>query len=250
MNIIRTDLLLKIDSIDHGFFTREEGESTGAFESLNVGFGRGDDDENVIKNRKKIAENFSVDISRLVILNQQHGDEVHFIDESNVSNYEFKDPKQAMSIEGDAIITNQKGLLIGVNTADCAPILLCDNVAKVVGVIHAGWRGTLGGVIEAAFKKMKVLGCKNIFASIGPCIQKRSFEVGKEIFEKVERKYITVIGEKAFFDMQLYILEKLLKLGAKTVSKINADTFTGNEFFSYRRQDGTCGVQFSGIVIK
>jgi len=250
MNIIRTDLLSKIDFIDHGFFTRDGGESEEQFDSLNVGFERGDDDTNVIKNRTIIAENFGIDVSKLIILHQMHGKDIHVIDESNLNKYEFKDPKQAMSIEGDAIITNQKGVLIGVNTADCAPILLVDPVAKFIGVIHAGWKGALGGVIEATFEKMKSLGCKNIYSSIGPCIQRRSFEVGNEITDEVDRKYITVQNERLFFDMQFYILEKLLKLGSKTVSKINMDTFTNSEFFSYRRQNGNCGVQFSGIIIK
>ena len=70
------------------------------------------------------------------------------------------------------------------------------------------------------------------------------------MYGKIDRKYLTTLGEQSFFDMQFYILEKLLKLGAKTVSKINIDTFSNNDFFSYRRQNGTCGVQFSGIIIK
>lgn len=250
MNIIKTDLLSKIDFIDHGFFGNEGGLSEGDFESLNVGFGRGDSDENVVKNREIIAKNFGVSVSRLVLLNQKHESTVHVIDKKNVGAYEFKDPKQASSIEGDAIITDQKGLLIGVNTADCAPILLADETAKFIGVIHAGWKGAVGSVIENTIDTMKSLGCKNICASIGPCIQRISFEVDGELADLVGRKYLTIAGDRTFFDMQYYILEKLLKNGAKTVSKINCDTVTNNEFFSYRRQHGTCGVQFSGIIIK
>ncbi len=250
MNIIKTDALSKIDFIDHGFFGNQGGVSEESFESLNVGFWRGDKEENVIQNRTLIAESFGVDVSKLIILNQKHEGTVHVIDKKNVSKYEFKNEKQAATMEGDATITNLPGLLIGVNTADCAPILLADPAAKYVGAIHAGWRGAIGSVIENTIEKMKSLGCNNIITSIGPCIQKISFEVTDDITDQVERKYITTVKDKSFFDMQYYILEKLLKCGVKTVSKINLDTVLNEEFFSYRRQNGECGVQFSGIIIK
>ena len=250
MNIIKTDLLSNVGFVDHAFFNRHGGVSTGNFESLNVGFKRDDNEDNVIRNREIVAEQFNVSLENLVILNQVHGDKIHVIDENNVSKYKFSSVEQALSNEGDAIITKQKGLLIGVNTADCAPILLCDQNEKMIAVIHAGWKGALGEVIENTVETMKSLGGKTIVAAIGPCIQKRSFAIKKDVANLIDKRYLTNFDNKILFDLPLLILEKLMRLGVKTVSKMGIDTFADENFFSYRRQDGVCGVQFSGIMIK
>ena len=250
MNMIKSDILTEIDFIDHGFFDRMGGESKGTYESLNVGIGRGDDDKIVLKNRKKIADQFEVPVSDLIILNQKHSDIVHVIDSKNKKNYQFKDVEQALKNEGDSIITKEPGLLIAVNTADCAPILLCDKTSKYIAVIHAGWRGSNGKIIENTIDKMKSLGCKDIVAAIGPCLQKRYFEIQSDVSLKVDRKYVTYHGDRTLFDMQLQVLEKLLKCGVKSVSKMNVDTFSNDNYFSYRKDGDKTGVQFSGIVIK
>ena len=250
MNVIKSDLLSGIDFIDHGFFDRSGGESSGPYESLNVGIGRGDDENIVKRNRTKIAEYFGVSIESLVILNQKHSDTVHVIDETNKEKYLFKDVAQALLNEGDAIITNEKGLLIAVNTADCAPILLCDKVSKYIGVIHAGWRGSNGKIIENTLDKMKSFGCKDIVAAIGPCLQRINFEIKDDIDLQVNRKYVSYNETKTLFDMQLQILEKLMQHGAKAVSKLNIDTYPNKNYFSKRRIGEKTGVQFSGIVIK
>ncbi|MDR0695320.1 MAG: peptidoglycan editing factor PgeF [Holosporales bacterium] len=250
MNIIKSDILSEIDFIEHGFFDRRGGESTGEFSSLNVGLGRGDDDQKVLRNRAHVAEHFGIQLANMIMLKQVHGDTVHVISKDNASKYEFKTVKQSMANEGDAIVTQQSGILIGVGTADCAPILLCDPSAKYIGVIHAGWRGAVGTVIEKTMQQMKDLGCKNIVAAIGPCMQKRYFEVKSEVLELVDKKYISPFGGKMFFDMQLLVLEKLMKNGAKAVSKLNVDTMGNDNYFSYRRQAGKAGVQFSGIMMK
>ncbi len=250
MNIVKSELLTEINFIDHGFFGRTGGYSFGKFESLNVGINRGDDCQNVLKNREKIAKHFGVNLSDLVILNQKHGDVVHVIDSKNRKNYEFKDINQALSHEGDAIITNEKGLLIAVNTADCTPIILCDKFSKYIAVIHAGWRGSNGKVIENTIEKMKDLGCKNIISAIGPCLQKRYFEIRGDVSLQFDRRYISYLGEKSLFDMQLQVLEKLMKAGVKSTSKLNIDTISNDEYFSYRRLGKNSGGQFSGIIIK
>jgi YfiH family protein len=250
MNVIKKDLLSEINFIDHGFFNRVGGESSGEFSSLNVGLERGDDDQRVLRNRTKIAEHFGTQLANLIMLKQVHGNEVHVIEKANATKYKFKTIRQAVSNEGDAIITKQKGLLIGVGTADCAPILLCDINTQYIGVIHAGWRGAVGTVIENTMQKMQELGCKSIVAAIGPCMQKRYFEVKTDVLEQIDKRYITQFNGKTFFDMQLLVLEKLMKNGAKTVSKLNMDTMANDVYFSYRRQAGKSGVQFSGIMIK
>ena len=250
MNVMTSDLLSGIDFIEHGFFDRMDGESTGTYESLNVGIGRGDDDDVVLKNRKKIAEHFGLPVENLVILNQKHGDTVHVIDAKNKNKYLFKSVGQALQNEGDAIVTNEKGILIGVNTADCAPILLCDKDAKYIAVIHAGWRGSNGKIIENTLEKMKSLGCKNIVACIGACLQRLHFEVKNDIEFKVDRRYISYSDDTTLFDMQLQILEKLLANGAKSVAKMDIDTFSNLNYFSKRRIGDQTGVQFSGLMLR
>ena len=250
MNIVTSDLLSKVDFISHGFFGRSGGESVGEYSSLNVGIKRGDDDSVVLKNREKIAQNFNTEASRMVILSQIHGNIVHVIDSKNVEEYEFSEIDKSMRKEGDAIITNIPGVLIGVNTADCVPILIVDNKKKYIAVIHAGWKGAVAGVIESTMMKLKELGCNDLSCAMGPSIQKKSFEVGHDVLNKVGRKYISVSNKKVLFDLPFYVLEKLMKLGASEVSKINTDTFSNEAYFSYRRQRGVCGLQFSGIMLK
>ncbi|MDR2459130.1 MAG: peptidoglycan editing factor PgeF [Holosporales bacterium] len=253
MNKIQSDLLTEINFIDHGFFDRTGGASSGPFESLNVGLHKGDDVDTVLQNRRKIADHFGVSLEDMIILNQQHSDTVHVIDDKNVEAFRFKNAENFLSNKatyGDAIITYIKGLLIGVNTADCAPILLCDKDAMYIAAVHAGWKGAVGNIIENTIAKMKELGCKNIVAAIGPCIQKRYFAVGNEVTSVVERRYLSHFEGKTQFDMQLLILDKLMKEGVRTVSKLNIDTMTNRSYFSHRRQAGNCGVQFSGIIVR
>jgi len=250
MNVMTSDLLSGIDFIEHGFFDRIGGESTGTYESLNVGIGRGDDDEVVLKNRKNVAEYFGVPVENLITLNQKHSDTVHVIDDKNKNKYLFKNVEQALQNEGDAIITKEKGILIGVNTADCAPILLCDKSAKYIAVIHAGWRGSNGKIIENTLEKMKSLGCKNIVACIGACLQRLHFAIKNDIDFKVDRKYISYSDDVTLFDMQLQILEKLLANGVKSVAKMDIDTYSNQNYFSKRRIGDQTGVQFSGLLLR
>lgn len=250
MNIITSDLLSGIDFIDHGFFDRMDGESGGTYESLNVGIGRGDDDEVVIKNRTKVATHFGLSVENLVILNQKHSDTVHVIDAKNKDKYLFKNVEQALQNVGDAIITDERGILIGVNTADCAPILLCDKSEKYIAVIHAGWRGSNGKIIENTLEKMKSLGCKDIVACIGACLQRLHFEIQNDVEFQVDRRYVSYTDDKTLFDMQLQILEKLLANGAKSVAKMDIDTYANQNYFSKRRIGEQTGVQFSGLMLR
>jgi YfiH family protein len=237
MNVLLAENLANIDFIRHGFFSRYGGYSSGIFESLNVGIDKGDDLEAVLKNREKVANYFGVLAKQLVIPKQVHGNISLVID-------------RAKDVECDALITNTKNLLIGVNTADCCPVILCDKEKRYAAVIHSGWKGALAGIVENTMINLKNFGCHNIVCAIGPCIQQESFEVGEEIMRKVSLKYI----KDKHFDLPLYVTDKLLEYGVKNVSKIDVDTFANNEYFSYRRQCAKdsnikCGVQFSGIII-
>jgi YfiH family protein len=249
--ILKSDALSEIAAIDHGFCNRRGGMSGGVFESLNVGFGRGDDSEKVIKNREIISNRFGITPSQFVTLNQVHSDIVRFVNSDNIEEYKFSDPENMNRMEGDAIITNVAETLIGIHTADCAPILLCDEKAGFVSAIHSGWRGTVGRIIENTVAMLIGLGCKNLVVAIGPCIQKPSFEVNDEIINNVDRKYISTIENKKFFDMPQMIYDKFAANNeVKVITRIGVDTVSDENFFSYRRQNGHCGVQFSGILLR
>ncbi|MDR1390850.1 MAG: peptidoglycan editing factor PgeF [Holosporales bacterium] len=248
MEVIQSEILSTIRFINHGFFGRSYSENQEKPKSLNVSFEHKEDTQIVLRNLEKIAHYFNKPASDLIMLNQKHTDIVHYINLKNIDSYRFKDHDQILPPKGDAIITKQKGILIGVCTADCAPILLCDLNSECIGAIHAGWRGTSGKIIENTISKMHSLGCEHIVAAIGPCLQKHSFEVRDDIMPNLDRRYVSYNGG-LFFDMQLQISEKLLKAGVKTVSKINIDTFSNDDYFSYRRLGRESGVQFSGMVI-
>ncbi|MDR1488321.1 MAG: peptidoglycan editing factor PgeF [Holosporales bacterium] len=233
------DTLSNIPLIKHGFFGKEGGESVSQFESLNVGLGRGDDDKIVMKNRAKISEYFGILPENMVIPKQIHSNFVEIVD------------NPLLHIECDSVITNTPNLLIGVTTADCVPILLCDVKQRYIAAIHSGWRGALLGVVENTLANLKKLGCRgdNIVAAIGPCIHQESFEVGSDVIDMVDKKYIDT---RQHFDLLGYVRDKLIESGVlnSNISKIDIDTFKNNEYFSYRRANCRgCGVQFSGIMI-
>ncbi len=210
-----------IDFIKYKFFDNK----------FNVGFDRLDTNEVVIQHRKSIAKYFDVEYDNMVIPNQVHSNNSVFIDRKT-------------DVKGDALITNKKGLLIGVHTADCVPILVCDVEKKYIAAIHAGWRGAVFGIIENTIEKMQQLGCNKIYCKIGPCIHKESYPVGNDVASLVEKKYVT----HGHLDILMYIFDKLNILRVKDVSILNIDTYTDTNYFSYRR-DGRLGVQFSGIVL-
>ena len=152
----------------------------------------------------------------------------------------LKDFKRILS---DAIITQMKGIGLGVVTADCVPILLYDHANGVVGCIHAGWKGAYSGIVEKTIYKIKKLNVKNeIYASVGPCIGKKNYEVDNKFFKKFinkskkYRKYFTRKNEyKKLFNLRKFVADKLLRQKV-IVDHINRDTFKDkNNFFSYRR---------------
>src|SRR5580765_3656204 len=154
---------LPVAGIAHGFFGREGGVSTGLYESLNCGPGSSDDPKAVAENRRLVTAALAPD-ARLVSLSQIHSPIVHTL------------PAWEERPEGDAMVTATPGLALGILTADCAPVLLADPKAKVIGAAHAGWKGALGlkdgrGVLEATLEAMEKLGAVRgrISAAIGPC---------------------------------------------------------------------------------
>lgn len=227
--------------LPHGFFTREGGVSTGIYESLNAGPGSRDGAAAVAENRRRVASALGAEV--LVSLAQVHS--AHAIT--------VTEPPAATRPEADAMVTDRPGLALGVLSADCAPVLLADGTAGVVGAAHAGWRGAIGGVLEAALDAMVGLGAMRgrIVAVVGPTISQRAYEVGPEFVERFldedpgNARFFAagrpdtdgrLGGDRAQFDLPGYALARLRAAGVGAASWTGHCTHSDPQrFFSYRR---------------
>lgn len=236
--MITLSILNEVLRIRHGFFTREGGVSEGIYASLNCGLGSDDNPEHVATNRKLALAQLDIDPQSLVTVKQEHTNRVIVVDE----NWSFDAPRQA----ADAMVTNRPGLALGILTADCAPVLLADPRANIIGAAHAGWRGALGGVLDNTVATMIKMGAKasRIVAAVGPCIAHRSYEVGPEfpapfLADNPDNHFFFAPASREghfYFDLPGYIARRLAKLSVIDVAGTPCDTFREERrFFSYRR---------------
>lgn len=235
--MIRLAALAAGPGIRHAFFTRDGGVSGGLYASLNCGYGSRDDPAKVARNREIAMAMLGFPANRLVTSRQVHSAAVATVDEPW---------SREAAPAADGLVTNIPGLVLGILAADCAPVLLCDPEARVIGAAHAGWRGALGGVVEATVAAMERLGAVRlrIRAGIGPCIGPDSYEVGGEFpqpfvagdpganafFEPAAR------SGHFMFDLAGYVNDRLARFGIERVERSACDTAAEPErFFSYRR---------------
>ena len=225
--------LKKIKKLKHCFFSRNNGFSRGVYRSLNCGRGSKDNKKNIQKNLKFVAKTMAVERAKLILMHQTHSNKVVEITKKNYKKI----------IVADAMITQMRNLAIGVVTADCVPIIFCDIKSQVAGCIHAGWKGAFSGIVENTIQKVQKLNFKNkIYASVGPCIGNKSYEVDIKFYKKFVSKswkYKIYFKEKnktkKLFNLRKFVADKLLKLGVK-VDHVNKDTFSEkSNFFSFRR---------------
>jgi YfiH family protein len=228
------DSLACLPRIAHGFFTRAGGVSGGIYASLNCGIGSRDDPGAVRENRARVVAHLGA--HDLVTAHQVHSAT------AIVAEHPWRPEHRPHC---DAIVTRTRGLAIGVLAADCAPVLFADAQAGVIGVAHAGWRGALGGVLEASLDAMLRAGAgrDRIIAAVGPCIGSHSYEVGPEF----EAEFLAQASENARFfvrpeaadrprfDLAGYVMHRLTRAGIRAELRAPC-TFTASEqFFSYRR---------------
>ena len=223
-----------LDGVPHGFFGRGGGVSAGLVAGLNAGWGSGDDREAIAENRRR-AIDAVMPGGRLVTVHQIHS---HYALEAG-------DWSEDERPHADALVTDKPGVLLGILTADCAPVLLADREAGVVGAAHAGWRGALAGVGEATVAAMEKLGARRerITAAIGPCIAGRHYEVDAGFKELLtgyvpdnERFFADGPTGKPHFDLEAYVAARLASAGIRQVEALGLDTYAApNRFFSYRR---------------
>ena len=239
--------------IRHGFFTRQGGVSEGIYEGLNVGLGSADRPEHIRENRARVCQWFGLPAARLATVHQVHSPDVVVVD----GNHDGKRPA------ADAMVTATPGVILGVLSADCGPILFCDGTNGVIGAAHAGWKGALGGVIENTIEAMVTLGADRsaIVACLGPSIGPQSYEVGPEFVDRFlgqDPSYRTFFMPSpreghAHFDLQGLTVRRLADAGVEAVS-LELDTYPDEQrFFSYRRTthrgEPDYGRQISAIAI-
>ena len=219
----------------HGFLGRRGGVSTGIHAGLNVGWGSDDERAAIAENRRRAVESV-LPGAALVTVHQVHSPDVVTVTAPW--------PDDARP-KADALVTNRPGLLLGILPADCAPVLLADVQAGVIGAAHAGWKGALAGVTDSTIAAMEALGARRerIAAAIGPCIAQASYEVDDDfearfvVADTFNARFFKMGREgHAWFDLEGYVAMRLEAAGVATVEKLGLDTYADDLcFYSYRR---------------
>ncbi len=235
--MITVSALNDVARVRHAFFTRGGGVSTGIYASLNCGYGSADAAENVTRNRARAMEMMEQPASALVTVDQRHTAQVVTVRETWAP---------GAAPVADAMVTDVPGIALGILTADCVPLLFADTEKAVIGAAHAGWKGALGGVLEATVAAMAALGADpaRLAVAVGPSISQRSYEVGPEF----PRPFLDEDGENEqffaparrdghfMFDLPAYVARKLARQGVTEVIRTPCDTCReADRFFSYRR---------------
>lgn len=234
--LVEVNRASSLAGVPHGFLGRRGGVSAGEVAGLNVGPGSGDDPNLIAENRTRAVKAVQPG-AKLVTVYQ-----VHSADCVEVGEVRWHDEDRPRA---DAMVTNRPGFLLGILTADCAPVLLADCEAGVVGAAHAGWKGAFGGVTDRTIAAMERLGARasRIVAAIGPCIAQQSYEVDKRFHEAFCEKDAAnarffVQGREGHhqFDLEGYVAARLEAAAIAKVERLSLDTYTApDRFFSYRR---------------
>ena len=224
-----------LPDVPHGFLGRRGGVSTGELEGLNVGYGSSDDREAIVENRAR-AIAAVLPGADLATVHQVHSAEAVYAE---------RPWPQDERPQADAMVTDRPNLLLGILTADCAPVLLADVEAGVVGAAHAGWRGALAGVTDSTIAAMEKLGARRerIAAAVGPCIGQASYQVDEPFRARFvgldagnDRFFVRGPGDRAYFDLETYVVARLTAVGIASVEALGLDTYAdAGRFFSYRR---------------
>ena len=242
-----------LSGLPHGFFTRRGGVSSGLYASLNCGPGSSDDPAAVQENRRRVAASLHAPRG-LVSLYQVHGRDVVVVGED----YDI-----ALRPKADGLVTRQRGIALGILSADCAPVLFADAESGVIGACHAGWRGALAGVTDATIEAMITLGARRnrVRAAIGPCIAQASYEVS----EPFRAEFLAASSANAAFfgtgkraghwqfNLPAYLMQRLQQSGV-AAEDLGLDTCSDPEhFFSYRRmtllKEADYGRQVSALAL-
>lgn len=243
-----------LESVPHGFAGRRGGVSTGIHAGLNVGLGSADEREAVLRNRD-LARDALLPGATLVTVHQVHSPDV-----VTVAGGIAESDRPA----ADAMVTDRPGLVLGILTADCVPVLFADAEAGVVGAAHAGWKGAIGGVTDRTIEAMVALGAdrSRIACAIGPCIGRLSYEVTDDFAahfaqaDAANERFFTPGGRAGHcqFDIAAYVAARLAGAGIGRIAMLDEDTYSQpDRFYSYRRSchrsESDYGRQISMIAL-
>ncbi|WP_019218940.1 peptidoglycan editing factor PgeF [Bartonella florencae] len=257
MNCVSFPILAKelsaLHGIKHGFFTRQESVVKNLSQNLYIGQNSKNSAEHIAQNRILIADYFAVEVQNFITIKQIHSSDVVVVNQAFIG-----EPPKA-----DALVTTTPGLVIGILTADCGPVLFADPQAGVIAAAHAGWRGSLKGIIEKTITVMEEQGAKrqSITAVLGPCIGPCHYEVTGEFYNQFIdchskfRKYFLKTDKINHFHFNLwaFILNQLKEAGVNA-SCLELCTYQDEQrFFSHRRaihrNEPDDGRQFSAIIL-
>lgn len=245
---------LELSGVRHGFFHRKGGISGGIYSGLNVGQGSLDNPDHVAENRRRVASALGTSPARLATVYQVHSPEVFVVSGS------LPDERP----KADAMVTRERGIALGVLTADCGPVLFADGEAKVIGAAHAGWKGATTGILENTISAMEELGAtrSRINAVLGPAITQQNYEVGPEFAERLlvlspdNGNYLgpSLKDGHFMFDLNRYTLDRLRKAGVNAHATGHCTYADEERFYSYRRkthrQEPDYGRQISAIILE
>ena len=227
--------LLNNNNLKHCFFSRKNGVSKGIYESLNCGIGSNDNPIDIRKNLEIVSKIFNIHTDKLAIMNQTHSNKVLIAENL----------KNSRRFDCDALLTANNELALCVLTADCAPILIYEIEKKIIGCIHAGWKGAYSGIIENTLSELVKMGgsLSKLISIVGPCISQNNYEVRKNFYSnfmtqsKENSKFFIEKNDNFFnFDLRGYINKKLADLSVFKIENIAVDSFASkNEYFSHRR---------------
>ena len=225
--------LKRFKEIKHCFFSKRNGYSKGIYKSLNCGQGSKDNKKNIQKNLKLVAKKMRVRSENLVLMHQTHSNNV----------IEIKNKNYKKKIYADAMITKMRGISLGVLTADCVPVILFESRNKIIGCIHAGWKGAFKNIVKNTIHKIKKISSNSkIYASVGPCIGHKNYEVDIKFYKKFISKstknklyFLHKSKSKKLFNLRRFVTDKLKECKVE-VDQVNHDTFSEkNKFYSFRR---------------
>jgi len=232
---LKNFFFIKNSPAKHGFFTRLDGLSKKQFRSLNCSSSNDDDKKNVYENRLIAIKNLNLNKKKLILITQTHSSKVIRITKNNLDK----------NIKADGMITSLNNVILGILTADCAPVIIYDDKNKFVCNLHSGWKGSLNNISQTAIKLFDKyqIKRKNLTAIVGPCLGAKNYEVDKNfqrMFIQKNIKYSKFFRyknkKKSYFNLRALINYQLSELGLKKIYNINRDTYSSeNLFFSHRR---------------
>ncbi len=247
--------LPEMPSIRHGFFTRKGGVSKGHYQSLNCRLASKDNPDHIKENRRRVAAYFDAKPSHLMTLQQVHSPSALIVDRP------WSDGKIP---QADALVTKQKGLVLGTLTADCGSVLFADPVAHIIGSAHSGWRGATGGILEATLEQMVTLGSNiaNIHVALGPTISQKHYEVDDTFRQNLididadNTQFFTpsTPQKKPHFNLPHYIKNRLTQAGVNHLFISSECTYDNeSKYFSFRvcshNGHSDYGCQISAIML-